>query len=131
MVTNKGILSKKRKIWGHVIDIHSGLKKWLETSVVAQWVKDPMSSLQQLGSLLWHRFDPWPRNFYMPWAWHPRPPCKKKTKVIFFYESSQLWKLSYTWSFRRTEFRTIDMLHCSFDHFQFGLCSISKSVNLI
>ena len=25
-------------------------------------------SLQWLGSLLWHGFDSWPRNFYMPWA---------------------------------------------------------------
>ena len=28
-------------------------------------VKDPVLSLQQLGSLLWHRFDPWTRNFNM------------------------------------------------------------------
>ena len=31
--------------------------------VVAQRVKDPALSLQQLRSLLWHRFDPWPRTF--------------------------------------------------------------------
>ena len=35
---------------------------------MAQRVKDPVLSLQQLGSLLWHRFDSWPRNFHMPWA---------------------------------------------------------------
>ena len=29
---------------------------------VAQWVKD--LALQ----LLWHRFDPWPRNVHMLWA---------------------------------------------------------------
>ena len=35
------------------------------SSLVAQWVKDPMLSLQQLGLLLWHGFDPWPKNFHM------------------------------------------------------------------
>ena len=34
-----------------------------------QWVKDLVISLQHLGLLLWHGFDPWPRNFHMPWAW--------------------------------------------------------------
>ena len=38
------------------------------SSLVAQWVKDLVLSLQQLGLLLWHRFDPWPRNFCMLWA---------------------------------------------------------------
>ena len=27
-------------------------------------VKDLVLSLQGLGSLLWHRFDPWPGNFH-------------------------------------------------------------------
>ena len=27
-------------------------------------------------SLLWHRFDLWPRNFHVPWPWP-----KKKKKV--------------------------------------------------
>lgn len=36
---------------------------------MAQRVKDPA------WSLLWLEFDPWPRNFYMPWAW---PKGKKK-----------------------------------------------------
>ena len=29
---------------------------------MAQWVKDPALPLQQLGSLLLHRFNPWPRE---------------------------------------------------------------------
>ena len=33
-----------------------------------QWVKEPVLSL------LWQRFDSWPGNFHMPWAW----PKKKK-----------------------------------------------------
>jgi len=33
---------------------------------VAQWLKDPALSLQQLGVLLWYRFHPWPRNIHMP-----------------------------------------------------------------
>ena len=30
--------------------------------------QDPASSLQQLGSLLWHRFNPWYENFHVPQA---------------------------------------------------------------
>ena len=33
-----------------------------------QWVKDLALSLQQLGSLLWHGFDPWSGNFHMTWS---------------------------------------------------------------
>ena len=44
---------------------------------MVQWVKDPTSSLQWLGSLLWQGFSPWPRNFYMP----QMQPKKKKSKV--------------------------------------------------
>ena len=33
------------------------------TSLVVQWLKDPVLSL------LWHGFDPWPQNFCMVWAW--------------------------------------------------------------
>ena len=36
--------------------------------LVAQWVRDPELPLKWLGSPLWHRSDPWPRNFHMPWA---------------------------------------------------------------
>ena len=35
---------------------------------MAQPVKDPALSLQWLGSLLWLKFEPWPRNFHMPQA---------------------------------------------------------------
>ena len=34
-------------------------------SSVAQQVKDPALSLQQLELLLWRRFDPWPSDFHM------------------------------------------------------------------
>ena len=43
-----------------------------------QGVKDPALSLQQLRFLLWHRFDPWPRNLHMPWAQSKREKKKKK-----------------------------------------------------
>ena len=36
---------------------------------MAQQVKDPVLSLQQLELLLCHGFDPWPGNFYMLWVW--------------------------------------------------------------
>ena len=34
-----------------------------QSSLVAQWVKDLALSLLWLRSLLWHRLDPWPREF--------------------------------------------------------------------
>ena len=33
--------------------------------LLAQRVKDPVLSLLWRRSLLWHRYDPWPRNFCM------------------------------------------------------------------
>ena len=45
---------------------------------MAQWVRDPsLSLLLQLRSLLWHWFDPWPRNFHRLRA---QPKKKKKKK---------------------------------------------------
>ena len=45
---------------------------------MGQQVKDPALSLQWLGSLLWCRFDPWPRDFHMPWTWPKQNKRKKK-----------------------------------------------------
>ena len=44
------------------------------SSIVAQQVKNPVLSLQWLGSLLWHMFNPWLGNFHILWA------CGNKTK---------------------------------------------------
>ena len=44
-------------------------------SLVAQQIKDLVLSLLWLRSLLWHRFDPWPRKFCMLWVW---PKTNKK-----------------------------------------------------
>lgn len=35
---------------------------------VAQWIKDLTLSLWWLGSLLRHRFSPWPGKFHRPWV---------------------------------------------------------------
>ena len=32
-------------------------------------------------SLLWHRFDPWPRSFHMPWNW-PKKKMDKFSSLI-------------------------------------------------
>ena len=47
-----------------------------------QWVKDPVSSLWCLGLLLWHRFDPWPRNFCRPWMWWKKIRDRASKKCI-------------------------------------------------
>ena len=49
---------------------------------MSQWVKDLALSLQQLKSLLWHQFNPLPRNFYMLWA----QPKKEKKKVKYCHQ---------------------------------------------
>ena len=46
---------------------------------MAQWVKNLALSLLWLGSLLWHRFNPWPRHFHMPWV---QLQIKKKMKLV-------------------------------------------------
>ena len=38
----------------------------------SQQVKGSLESLTLLRLLQWHRLDPWPRNFHMPWAWPKR-----------------------------------------------------------
>ena len=43
-------------------------------------VKELAFSLQQLGSMLWHRFDLWPRNFHMPEAWKKQERKKRKER---------------------------------------------------
>ena len=48
-----------------------------EISPVLQWVKDPVLSLWQLGSLLWLGFDPWLGDFC---ALQAQPEKKKKDK---------------------------------------------------
>ena len=52
---------------------------------MVQQVKDLVLSPQQLGSLLWHGFDLWPRNFHMPWVQQKK---KKKKKRECDIESS-------------------------------------------
>ena len=59
---------------------------------MAQWVKVPVQSLPWLGSLLWHRFDPWPGNFHVLWVWQKKREKdmkgiqirKKKVKTYLF-----------------------------------------------
>ena len=57
---------------------------------MVQQIKDPVLSLQGLGSLLWHRFHPWPGNFRMLGA---QPQNKKlleeeETLLNSFYEAN-------------------------------------------
>ena len=51
-------------------------RRLTQNSVVAQWVKDLVLSLQWLGLLLWLGFSLWPRHFHMA----PMQPKKHKQK---------------------------------------------------
>ena len=57
---------------------------------VAQQVKDLALSLQWLGLLLWHGFDPWPVNFCMLQLWG-------KKKVNILRQKEKLISQSLTW----------------------------------
>ena len=59
--------------------IHSVRVGMLGTSLVVQHFKDPLLSLQWLRLLLWHRFNPWPRNFHLPQEQQKK---KKKKKAL-------------------------------------------------
>lgn len=58
---------------------------------MARQVKDVVLSLQWLGSLLWHKFSPWPGNLCMLWV---RPKNKKK-KIVILKRSTDLWKFLF------------------------------------
>ena len=47
-------------------------------SLVAKWVKELALSLLGFRSLLWHRFNPWPRNFHMPQVQPKNKKLKRK-----------------------------------------------------
>ena len=54
---------------------------------MTQQVRDLALSRLWLGSLLWHKFDPWPRNFHMP-RLQPKKKKKKRKKnymAIFIF----------------------------------------------
>jgi len=61
-----------------------------QSSLVAQQVEDLALSLQQLGSLLWHMFDSWPRNFHMPWH-SQKKKKKRKQKENEDYNESHIF----------------------------------------
>ena len=57
-------------------------QKIIGSSLVVQWVKDLVLSLQWLRSLLWYVLDPWPRNFCMLWAW-PQIVTRVKKRSLY------------------------------------------------
>ena len=60
---------KFTKIWPNIFENQTVKNNRLGSSLVAQQAKDLPLSLLWLGLQLWHGFNPWPRNFHMPWAW--------------------------------------------------------------
>ena len=61
--------------------LRTGLQDW-RSSLVVQWVKYLVLSLQQLRLLLWYRSNPWPRNFHVLLAMAKKKKKKKnRTRV--------------------------------------------------
>ena len=76
------------------------------SSLMAKWVKDLMLSLQQLGLLLWHGFDPWPVNFHMPQTWPgKRKEKKRKEKAKPSQTKTCTWKFPVTLSLTVTSWK--------------------------
>ena len=68
----------KQKIQKDLLTLKYKLRSFKETTShpkkefsVAEWVKDPVLSLQWLGLLLCCRFNPWAGMFHMLWVQHP------------------------------------------------------------
>ena len=55
------------------------------SSVLAQQDKDLVLSLPWLELLLWHGFDPRPRNLDVPWQQQKNPQNNKKVKMMSKY----------------------------------------------
>ena len=66
----------------HMLGHKTKLKKCNNTEITMR--SSPVGwqalSLQQLGSVLWHEFDPWPRNIHWPRVWPKRKKRKRKKK---------------------------------------------------
>ena len=75
-------LKQMRPLWK--FDPSMVFRSLFWSSPVAARVMDLTLSLQQLGSLLWHGFNPWPRNFHMPWVWQKK---KKKKKTVLHWSA--------------------------------------------
>ena len=74
-----------------------------QSSPVAQWVKDLVSSLLWPGLLLWHGFLPWPWNIFMLWAGQKKK--KKKSHCLLHSHFTYLGGiLNSTWSRRNSWF---------------------------
>ena len=59
-------------------------KKW-SSPMAQQVIKDRVLLLQWFRSLLWNRFEIWPRNFHMPWA-GPKTNKEKETMKMWNVE---------------------------------------------
>lgn len=77
-------------------------------------MKDP-ALLLQLGLLLWPGFDPWPRNFYMPWVWPPAKSVSFPLMLwVFFTKPSdqEFTFLSIPHLFNREISHTLKIILC-------------------
>ena len=69
-------------------------KRW-RSSLVLPWLEDPALLLQQLESLLWCGFHPWPGNFHIRRA-APPPPKKGQSLAVNLSEMPPGTKLVVT-----------------------------------
>ena len=77
--------------WWHA-SLKEKFKKWTKGSSVAQWVKDPVLSLQQLKLLLWCMFNLWPENFYMQWVGKNKQTKNQEMNEKKTWEKGDQWQ---------------------------------------
>lgn len=95
---------------------------------MAQHVKDPMWSLQWLGSLLRCRFDPWPGNLLI--LWQKKIPIKSQTSSKG-QNSSQVRTITIELKHHPHAFSFNKLLLLSFEYLQNMFCIFKRGLWLL
>ena len=95
---------------------HHREEQYHRSSLVAQQVKDPLLSLGWFRSLLWYGFNPWPRNFHMPWTWTKKREREREKQCIFAEKNTVYYKEkpqlpSLPWQEATSLLRSLTRLH--------------------
>ena len=64
-------------------------------SLVVQWIKDLVLSLQQPGSLLWCEFHLWLGNFHLLQVWPPKTPKTSQNSIYYTYSTIGKYSLMF------------------------------------
>ena len=69
-----------------------------EKTPVAQWVKDPVFSLQWLLLLQWHGFYPWPKNFHVLQCSQKKKSGERRNEWMNEWRNKWMHTICQSWS---------------------------------